>query len=451
MRISYLVILMLALHASAADRVFAPYAAVKPVLEALRDRVPSDLKNAEEAQWDMWRRKEDKAIRGRLEQGELDTLVNLLLFGTSFTGQPRIQISNLTEASRSGLLRARLLDLLRSLRAPQGNERLNLMRDLLRSKGIDSDATQNDGQAGVFVLENVERVLKELREYARRAQDAKRPNDAHVEFDERSRLFRDRGISTDTSMLPGFGIEQALRELKNHRLLHEKDLQRIAVIGPGLDFVDWDSGYDYYPPQMLQPFAVYDTLVRLNLTKSPAPQVTVFDISPWALGHLRRARERAARGASYMVQLVRDPVLRWLPATAQYWRALGGEIGISAAPIQPPLMLHALETRAVAIRPAVVLGCEPVDLNVVLQRLEIPEAERFDLVIATNIFLYYDIAEQALALQNVAAMLRPGGFLLSNSRLPVLPGMAVELAGSTTVQYAEEPAARDSILWYQKR
>src|SRR5262249_36081971 len=168
-------------------------------------------------------------------------------------------------------------------------------------------------------------------------------------------------------------------------------------------------------------------------------------------GHLRRAHERAARGASYTVQLARDPIRHWLPATAEYWRVLGEEIGASAAPTQPPSMLHALETRAVAIRPAVVLGCEPVDLNIVLQRLELREAERFDLVVATNIFVYYDIPEQALALQNVAAMLRPGGFLLSNSRLPVLSGMPIELAGSTTVRYAEEPAARDLMLWYRKR
>jgi hypothetical protein len=49
----------------------------------------------------------------------------------------------------------------------------------------------------------------------------------------RSRLFRDRGISLDTTILSSFGIEGALRDMKDQAMLLEKSIARVAVIGPG--------------------------------------------------------------------------------------------------------------------------------------------------------------------------------------------------------------------------
>ena len=76
-----------------------------------------------------------------------------------------------------------------------------------------------------------------------------------------------------------------------------------------------------------------------------------------------------------------------------------------------------------AFLPAVVLGSEPVNLDIVIER-EIPPRALFDLVIATNIFVYYDVLEQALALQNVATMLKPGGFFATSD--PIAPGTLPE-------------------------
>ncbi len=70
------------------------------------------------------------------------------------------------------------------------------------------------------------------------------------------------------------------------------------------------------------------------------------------------------------------------------------------------------------IRPDVVLACEPFDLDIVVERLALPPENQFDLMVATNVFLYYDTFEQTLALENVGSMLKPGGLLLTNDRLP---------------------------------
>ena len=380
---------------------------MKPVLEKLAPQL------ATESAWNDWARQENGAIRARLEQGDRDSMVNLLLFGTSFTKQPRIQIDEIAQASRSGVLRARLDDLLKGIRAPKGNERLIFVRALIP----DPDGPR----AGVFVLQNLERVLQELREFGERK--------------DRAHVFHDRGVSLDSSILPNFAIEQALAELKSRGM---GEIKRAAVIGPGLDFVDWDSGYDYYPAQMLQPFAVYDSLVRVGLAKNP--QITVFDISPRSLDHLRRARERARKGADYAVQLPRDPGRPWTPAVIEYWRRFGDRIGASAAPLQPPALLKGLETRAVRIRPEIVLAFQPVDLNIVLER----DSGSFDLVIATNVLVYYDALGQALALENALSMLTPSGWFLANTELP-------QAEGITSVKYADAPGATDRIYRYRRK
>jgi len=89
----------------------------------------------------------------------------------------------------------------------------------------------------------------------------------------------------------------------------------------------------------------------------------------------------------------------------------------------------------VRIRPDVVLARDPVDIDVVLERRNLPESDRFDLVVATNIFVYCDTFEQALALENAGAMLKTGRLLLTNDRLPEVPGGSMRLAGTTVVRY----------------
>ncbi len=198
----------------------------------------------------------------------------------------------------------------------------------------------------------------------------------------------------------------------------------MAVIGPGLDFIDKseESGYDYYPQQTLQPFALYDSLVRLGLAKDKAVSMSIFDISARVIDHIQRARERARKNTGYVLQLPRDVARPWPPALIAYWRAIGDQVGTAATPIRPPEIFHSinvgkgLETRAVRIRPDVVLACEAVDLNIVLQRMNLAAGERFDIMVGTNIFLYYDAFQQALALENIGAMLKPGGVLLTNDR-----------------------------------
>jgi hypothetical protein len=447
----------IALSGLAAERVFTSYASAKPVLDQSSDVLPTELRDPSEAKWSAWSQREDKAIRARLHQGDLDSIVNLLLYGTSFTKQPRIKLESLTEASRAGILRARVDDLVAGLRSPGANERLAFLNGLLRSQGIDPEAP---GETGVFIYNNLQRVIQETETLSKRGEEAKRltqpdgtPDLAAI-FSWRPGLLRDRGVSLDTGIFPNFSVEQALRDLRNRGVLREGQVARVAVIGPGLDFSDKNEAfsYDYYPQQTLQPFALYNSLLRLGLARTNAVSMSIFDISSRVIDHIQRARERARRNTGYVIQLPRELANPWPADLIAYWRSLGDRVGAEVAPIPPPEIFQSinggrgLETRAVRIRPEVVLACEPVDLNIVLERINLAEAGRFDLLVGTNIFIYYDTFERSLALENAGAMLKHGGLLLTNDRLPEVPGGSMAQAGLTIVQYNN-----DAVGWYRKQ
>ena len=453
----------------AANRVFTSYASVKPILtelrsDAQRERLPAELRNADEATWLAWARRNDKAIRARLQQGELDSMVNFLLYGTSFTRQPRISMEGdgITKASKAGVLGARVDDLVAGLRNPGDNERLIFLQQLLRSQRIDPGTSKDPKQIGVFILQNLLRVAQERKTLAERAADAQHATDAKSPAQpddpssllDRSSLFRDRGLSLDTGIFPDFSIEQTLRDLKERGVLREGQVARVAVIGPGLDFIDKneESAYDYYPQQTLQPFALYDSLVRLRLAKANAVTMSIFDISSTVIEHVQRARERAKKNIGYVIQLPRGAALPSPPELIGYWKSLGDQVGTAIAPISPPRVFKGLETRAVLIRPEVVLACEPIDLDIVLERLNLAAVDHFDLMVATNIFVYYHTFEQSLALENAGAMLKPGGLLLTNDRLPAVPGSSIRLAGVTVVPY-DFPgvSTRQAVGWYRKQ
>ncbi len=430
-----------------ARRPILSFATAGPVLEALASERPPQLKKPNEGNWKAWAQEEDNVVRARLEQGALDSMINLLLFGTSFTIQPRVITMRDFE---DPVVQARVADLVKALRDAKNNERLIFLRNVLQSRGIHPERFAGLERTKTFVLENLRRVVQEQNTIRERFDQAGGESDQEAGLSKRSLVFRDRGISVDTTILSSFGIEAALRDMKDRAVLAKRSIARVAVIGPGLDFTDKGFGYDFYPLQTLQPFAIYDSLVRLGLAEPGKIEVIAFDISQEVLEHLRRARDRAEKGENYVVQLPRES-WPWAAEAVDYWRSFGSEIGTPVAPIQPPPALNGLETRAVAIRPEVVLSCKPVDLNVVFEQFAGSATKPFDLIIATNVFLYYDTFEQALALRNISTLLKPGGFFLTNDWLPHVSQTTMRSTEYTPVRYGESADWGDNVFWWQRQ
>jgi CheR methyltransferase, SAM binding domain len=469
---SILSILALSLFAQTSKPrgVYLSYVEARPVLETLAEVLPAELKNKNSSElavaWPTWISRHDAEIRARLALGDEDSLVNFLLFGTSYTTQPRItskEIEQVAQAEReptaskneailrvSKSLQARAEDLTQGLLTPGNNERLLFARRLIEQKGHDPRTAAGRARLKEYLLAGVGRVLNEQATYARTLAAARQLGDPTEEFAERSRLYRSRGLSSDTSLMPNYALEESLKALEDRGLIKAASVRRVAIVGPGLDFTDKHDGYDFYPQQTIQPFAIIDTLLRLGLARPDQLQLTTFDLSPRVNDHLERAKQRALSGVGYVVQLPRDPLADWKPPAVQYWANFGSSIGSPVTPIASPSTLNGLRVRAVRIRPNIVSRITPEDLNIVLQRPELAATDRFDLIIATNILVYYDVFEQSLALLNVEGMLRPGGFLLSNNALVELPFSRVHSVDYLTVVYSDRPDDGDHIIWYQR-
>src|SRR5205085_3629998 len=80
---------------------YIPFRDAQPILNQLDEILPAELKGKTPEQqaaiWPNWIASRDKEIRTRLDQGDEDSLINFVLFGASFTKQPRVTFEQLNQ------------------------------------------------------------------------------------------------------------------------------------------------------------------------------------------------------------------------------------------------------------------------------------------------------------------------------------------------------------------
>jgi hypothetical protein len=411
---------------------FLTYTQASPVFAALEQPFPAAR------DWDRWIAAADAATRARVAQGDESSIVNLLLFGTSFTAEPRITARQLNQQQILKAVSVRLDHFEKALASADTNERMELARRLLRSaKPIRAR-----------LLSMIERAIRDAETHARLIAQAHALGDPSLEFAERSRMYRERGLASDTSVRINFAIEEALRGVHAQAAAPAR-IQRVAIIGPGLDVVDKQEGHDFYPPQTIQPFAIIDSLIRLGLADAGTIHVTTLDVSATVNDHIVEMRRRARIGTPYVMMLVLDGEVAWTPQLLSYFGAFGDTIGSQISVSIPP-GIGSPRLRAISVRPPIVDRISARDINITAQRLVLNDADRFDLIIGTNIFVYYDRLQQGLAMVNVADMLRPGGLLLSNNALVEVPSTGMRSIGYTKTLYSNREEDGDLVIWYQK-
>jgi len=436
---------------------FMSFEAAQPILEAMSASLPAGLRagRLDAARWAQWLKTADAQVRHRLDAGEEDTLTNLLRFGVTFTKEYRIDDEYFARYGESTLVDSfaehRAHDLIQALAAPGTNAGFIEMRALLERHGFPLKTAADRVAAKRYLLNNMARMHKEFLQ----AKEQVKSN--------RFQMFQERGISLDSNLWPDYDLDLQLGRMAAQGMLKPGSVRRVAIVGPGLDFVNKQEGVDFYPPQSVQPFALLDSLLRLGLANANADggagagaiEIHTLDISSLVNAHLAAARKNAAAGHPYTVQLPWLAGGRWSAEFrtqfTDYWKALGSRIGEPVAPIPVPEALSGIETRAVRVRPAMVGCVNPVDMNIVYQVLPVAPGERFDLIVGTNIFLYYGAFEQSLARSNIAAMLNAGGYLLSNDKLAEGAASGLELVMTTDIPMTEAPVMTDSIFCYRQR
>ncbi len=431
---------------------FVPFSAAQPILKTYLSSLPAELKPGGQptaAAWDAWVRRSDEEVRARLERGEEDTLTNLLRLGVTYTKQERISYAYLERYGKDkyvdSLADKRADDLIRALSAPNASQGMLEMRSFLEKKGFNLKTPEGQKKVKAYMLTNLGRMRDEV---IRAEAELYKKKGANL-----SQQFKERGISTDSNLYPDYTIELHLRHMMEQGLLKPGSIHRVAIVGPGLDFVNKNSGSDFYPPQSTQPFAVIDTLARLQLADPASVDLYTFDISSRVNKHLARARTEAAAGKWYTIQLLSSPSDQWSKDYAagfmEYWQKLGDQIGKPAPRILVPVAASDIWNRAVSVRPPVVLRVTPEDMNIVFQTISLPPEKQFDLVIGTNIFVYYDSFEQSLARANLATMIKPGGYLITNEALA--GNAATKLADSLQTKIVVTPSDTEYMYTYVRQ
>jgi hypothetical protein len=447
----------------------------RPVLAASGSLAPAELRaevqGAGPAAWDRWIRAHDAATRARVARGEDDSLAYLLVFGTSYTRAPRLTASLAETFAATPLaqrtaptldalvaqaMNARLGDLIAGMQRPGDNVRLAWARSAVERHGHRLDTLQGRQAARGFLLENYARVSRESAELGERIAKAGAAGTRDADLAARARLFADRGLAPDTSWPINFAIDDALAALAARGTLAPGAVPHLAIVGPGLDFVDKDEGRDTDPPQTLQPFAVMDALLARGLVAPDALRVTALDLSPRILGHVRAiaSPERAPKAGrttgagamrpaqrAYGLTLLRDPRVPWTTAADAYWTGFGRAIGTIGSDAVPG-------RRTVTVAPAWLGRLDALDLNVVCQRVDLAAGSRFGLIVATNVLLYYDAFEQALAAANLAHLLAPGGLLLTNTRLDDVPAFPLRRVQETATAFSTRPGDGEYVFAY---
>lgn len=98
------------------------------------------------------------------------------------------------------------------------------------------------------------------------------------------------------------------------------------------------------------------------------------------------------------------------------------------------------------IGPALLARLRPIEANILTSR---PEGT-YDLIVATNVLLYFSGPELLLALANLQQSLKPGGFLLHNDLRPEMEGYGRALGlppvHARMVRLSERRSLYDSVV-----
>src|SRR5262245_24325722 len=193
---------------------YMSYADAKPVLAAFSGNVPAAVRASAgasaEAGWAQWTKAQDTAIRARLAQGNEDSVVNFWLYGTTFTQLPRATRADLARRGQDDaekLLIARLDDLVEAPGNPEGNERLKFVRQAGERHGIDVTTEEGKDRASELLVGMRARMIGEANRHDLEAAAAARRGRGAA-LDTFSTIYRERGLSSDTSLAADFALDR---------------------------------------------------------------------------------------------------------------------------------------------------------------------------------------------------------------------------------------------------
>ena len=399
----------------------------------------------------------------RERDGEFDHLIFFLLQSRSFTTQPKIEpalsahefVRGLGEADREKYLSGGLF------RLPAGDRIPKLVRVRIGEFIKAIAKNRDDARLAYFKqLLNAEKTRPAdllIAEYARAMRFLYRKEFASREIKPEqltayiSSLYQTRGHSTDTQIEANYAVYTAMAALKAQS--PSTQIRRVLIIGPGLDFAPRTDLIDAFGPQSYQPFAVADALLGLKFAQRESLRIHCADINDRVVDYFQGLRRYRAIKLS-VLSGVRDTASHPLTGDFKdYFCNLGESIGVESA-IEVPAPFSSHLKKSLLIRDEIT-GLISVDrLNIITERY-VPSPQ-YDLVVVTNVFPYFNQTELLFALTNIAAMLKPGGYLIHNE-LQTMPtqfvnslGLPLQQARTLLIASSETAPLFDGVAIHRK-
>ncbi len=328
--------------------------------------------------------KHETAIRER--DGEFDHLIAYALQSDQFTNEPKIEPAESAKRYvESGVtppgVPRRLTHFLKAIDTPGDNVRLAYFSRLLT----------RDEKNVAFLEHEYQRVMRFLYE---------------KEFRGMENPYETRGHSTDTQIAANFAVWNALMVMKASA--PRTKLRKILIVGPGLDFAPRTDLIDAFRPQSFQPYAIADAVVALHVAQANDLEVDCVDINRRVIDYIN-----AFPAGNRVLHLYSEPGVSDYNA---YFAGLGKSIGKPVKDSEKRQLPAGFLERTIAIHAQVAKSIRAIPLNIVTERL----AQSYDLIVATNVLLYFNADELPLVLTDISKMLAGGGYFVHNDLRPVV-------------------------------
>ncbi len=356
----------------------------------------------------------------RLREGEKDHLVAYILQSSQFTSEPRIEpalsamefVRAMAPAQRAGYLACRETPVDRV--PASASQRMDAFLQARPRAGDDERIPYFQslvaGRGKPYLMAAYAHTMRFLYKKEAGREPAHPPTD----------LYQERGYAADTQVEANFPVWTALSVLKS--LEPSLAIHRVLIVGPGLDIAPRTGLLDVFPPQSYQPFAVADALLSLGLTGTDSLQIHCVDVNPLVVRFLEGFPRRRNMTLNLISGLRRDQLSSDFQ---EYFRNLGRKIG-RESPLDVPEALASHLTKSLTVRQEVARSITAGEMNILTERYDPSPA--YDLVVATNVLVYFNDRELRLALANIHSMLRPGGYLMHNELRPEVESLGRELA-----------------------
>lgn len=374
----------------------------------------------------------------REERGEYEHLINYMLQSRKFTNLPGVEpaisayefVKGLPETDKAQFLaehssfvpsiekmsdvaRSRMNDLIRASRKGGDGDRLSYFRTLIAKAGA-SDAAIRQRLFAEYAETMRFLYRKEFSSRSVRQEELA----AYV-----SSLYQNRGHSTDTQIEANYAVHLALASLKAQS--PSVKLNRVLIVGPGLDLAPRTDLIDEFEPQTYQPFAVADALLGLGLADATRLTIHCVDISDRVVEHINSLKSKKDTSLSIVSGIADTPLRPLTPEFRAYFAGLGENVGsVQSLAVTETLSSHL--KKSVLISHRVINGLTADKLNIVTERYQ-PSPD-YDLVIVTNVFPYFSRPELLFALSNIASMMHQDAYLIHND-LQSIPSIFVTALG----------------------